>query len=236
MIGNRSVIMGIVLASAWYLSNQKNNIIRDVAAISSLFILLVAVQSVRGAGHLTGDWLDGMWIVVERFKEKDIWVYLLSIQSDNFGVISYVIGRMDTMDYFYGFTYLESLVRLIPGFIRGLAGINDEGEIFNHIEFLGYDGIAFSLMAEIYMNFGHAGVVMLMFIIGACIAYVSDMADRKKGIYTIFMLNMYPVISTLARNDSALSIKQFVYTAVIILVILAITQKKNKRGEYGNRG
>jgi len=237
VIGNRSVIMGLVLASAWYLSNRSNNIVRDLVTLLSLFLLLVAVQSFRGAGHITGDWLDGFYIVLERFRDRDIWIYLLSIQSDNFGVISYVIGRMETMDYYYGYTYLESLVRLIPGFIRSLAGIDDEGEIFNHIEFLGYDGIAFSLMAEIYMNFGHAGVIMLMFVIGACIAYLSDMADRRDGIYTIFMLNMYPVISTLARNDSALSIKQFVYTVLIIVFILAITlRKKNKRGEHGSRG
>tara|TARA_B100000767_G_scaffold77782_1_gene74453 strand:+ start:5323 stop:6579 length:1257 start_codon:yes stop_codon:yes gene_type:complete len=238
VIGNRSVVMGLVLSSAWYVSNRSTNIIRDVVALGSMFLVLVAVQTFRGAGHVTGTgWVDGMWIVFNRFQDIDIWVYLMSIQSDNFGVISYVIGRMETIDYFYGYTYLESLVRLIPGFIRSLAGIDDEGEIFNHVEFLGYDGIAFSLMAELYMNFGHLGVIILMFIIGTGVAYVSDMADKKKGLYLIFMLNMYTVISTLTRNDSALSIKQFVYTAAILAIVLAVSiRTKKNRGGNENRG
>jgi hypothetical protein len=209
-----------------------------VVALGSFFLVLVGVQTFRGAGHVTGTgWVDGVWIVFDRFQDIDIWVYLMSIQSDNFGVISYVIGRMETIDYFYGYTYLESLVRLIPGFIRRLAGIDDEGEIFNHIEFLGYDGIAFSLMAELYMNFGHGGVIILMFIIGTGVSYVSDMADKKKGLYLIFMLNMYPVISTLTRNDSALSIKQFVYTVALIAVLLAVSiRMKKNRGRNENRG
>lgn len=238
VIGNRSVIMGLVLSSAWYVSNRSTNIIRDMVLLFSLFLVLVAVQTFRGAGHVTDTgWLDGVLIVLDRFQDKDIWVYLMSIQSDNFGVISYTIGKMETIDFFYGYTYLESLVRLIPGFIRRFAGIDDEGEIFSHIEFLGYDGIAFSLMAELYMNFGHVGVIIFMFFIGTIISYISDMADKKKGLYLIFMLNMYPVISTLTRNDSALFIKQFIYTAALIAIILAISiRSKKSRGGHESRG
>jgi oligosaccharide repeat unit polymerase len=229
VIGNRSVIMGIVLSSAWYLSTRTTNLLRDATALVALFLVLVLVQSFRGAGHITGDWLEGMRITLDRFAERDIWVYLLSIQSDNFGVISYVIGRMEVEGYYYGFTYLESLVRLIPGFLRSALGIADEGEIFSHIEFLGYDGIAFSLMGEIYMNFGHLGVVLVMFYVGLLLGYLSDMADKKKGLYTIFMLNMYPVVSTLARNDSALSIKQFVYTLILVSIIILISTRGERR-------
>lgn len=235
VIGNRSVVVGIVLVSAWYVSSQHKNLFRDVSGLAFLFIMLVGVQSFRGAGHLTGNWLEGARLTIDKLSNQDLWVYLLSVQSDNFGVLSYVIGKMEQVEYYLGYTYLESLVRLIPGPIRRIAGINDEGEIFNHIEFLGYDGIAFNLMAEIYMNFSIAGIIFLMFLIGFSIAYLSDMAEKRQGYYMIFMLNMYSVISTLARNDSALSIKQFVYTSIILFILLAVFgRKRSHRNSHEN--
>ena len=47
---------------------------------------------------------------------------------------------------------------------------------------------------------------------------------------------MYPVISTLARNDSALSIKQFVYTILLVIIVLGLSLKSKKNeGAYENR-
>ena len=236
VIGNRSVIMGIIFSSAWFLSTRRKNLTRDLPIIVSLFIFLVLVQTFRGVGHITGDWIDGLIYTFQKFAEKDLWIYLMSIQSDNFGVLSSIISKMETVNYFYGYTYLESLVRLIPGFLRNLIGFNDEGEIFNHLEFLGNPNLAFNLMGEIYMNFSHLGVILLMFVIGLCVGYLSDLADKKKSIYIIFMLNMYPTILTLARNDSALWIKQLIYTVVILFIILAVSlKKKTSRDEYENR-
>ena len=228
LIGNRSVIIGIILCIAYYVSERKKNLIRDMVGMILLFISLVVIQSFRGAGNISGDWYEGAIITIDRFKNMDILVYFLGIQSDNLGVFSYIMGRMESENYYMGYTYLESLVRLIPGFVRRSAGIADEGEIFNHLQWLGHDGIAFSLMGEMYMNFGSVGLLMIMFILGVLITMLSNYSDRKKGIYTIIMLSMYSVISTLARNDSALSIKQFIYGVILVYILFVFSRGVNE--------
>jgi len=229
LIGTRSMIVGTALILIYSYTSRNINIIRDIFLVLSGFVFLLFIQQFRTLKHIYAEtnisdsslWIEGFRELLTRWQDyKYVSNLFFSGQGDQLGILTEVIHKVSNDGFLLGYTYLEALPRLIPSFFRRPMGFPDDAYFF---DFHGYlndcTWCAFGLNIELYLNFGSYGVVIGLFIIGIFFGYLYQKSNLNRPYTMLFMLNMFPFITTLARNSSPTVIKQFVYILIVLSVL-----------------
>ncbi len=238
LIGNRSMIVGLTLILIYCVTQNKQNILRDFFLVFLGYIALVTIQIFRSAAHiLQGSgikdnlaWFEGSKVVIERLQQTDyVRDLLFTSQGDKIGIFTAIIEKVNETGLLYGYTYIESLPKLIPSIFRRPLGIPDYDVYFS---FHGYlDDCAwcsFSLNAELYMNFGIFGIVIGLALLAVFFGFLHERSNINRPYTMIFMLNMFPFITSVTRNSSDHNIKLIVYTFIIMSLLYIFHIKKIK--------
>ncbi len=241
LIGNRGMIVGLVLILLYYVTHNRKNILRDFILVFFGYVALIAIQQLRNAasilqGYGIADnmaWIEGSKVILERVQQtkylKDL---LFTAQGDKIGIFTAIIEKVNETGFLYGYTYLESLPKLIPSIFRRPLDIPDHDVFFN---FLGYldDCVwcSFSLNGELYMNFGLYGIIIGLALIAVFFGFLHERSNINRPFTMIFMLNMFPFIINITRNSSDLNIKLIVYTFILTILLYIFHIKKIKKTE-----
>ena len=241
LIGTRSMIVGTALILIYSYTSRNINIIRDLLLVLSGFVFLLFIQQFRDVKSIYGAssissvsdgslWIEGFRILLTRWQDSNYVSNLFfSGQGDQIGILTEVMHKVSNDGFMQGYTYLEALPRLIPSFFRRPLGIPDDAYIF---DFLGYldncTWCAFGLNVELYLNFGLYGIIIGLFVIGIFFGFLKKKSNLNRPYTMLLMLNMFPFITTLARNSSPTVIKQFVYILIVLSVLYLFHIAKKK--------
>ncbi len=145
---------------------------------------------------------------------KNIFSYEYSIYFNN------ILGEtiFSTNHFFYGKSLLTAFQLLIPSFLRESMGILIDKNMLSDISLdAGMTGGGFSLLAELYLNFGYFSI-LVFFVFGYLLANLNVRAFYAKHVTIMYSTApLFYVYFVLAfRNDLGVFIKQ-----VIQLFILA---------------
>lgn len=239
IIGNRGMIVGMALILIHYFTRNKPNIVRDIFIVFSGYITLILVQIFRAASNIVAGtglredkvWIEGASVVIDRLKDPAYVVDLLfNVQGDKIGIFTAVIEKVNQMGLLYGYTYLESIPRLIPSILRRPLGIPDNAYIFDfHAYIDDCEWCAFSLNGELFMNFGLIGIIVGLSLIGIFFGMLHERSNLNRPFTMLFMLNMFPFITALTRNSSDVNVKLIIYTFILTSLLYVFHVSKIKR-------
>ena len=239
IIGNRGMIVGMALILIHYITRHKPNILRDIIIVFIGYVTLIFVQIFRAASNIVAGsglredkvWIEGAMVVVDRMKDPAYVIDLLfNAQGDKIGIFTAIIEKVNETGLLYGYSYLESIPRLIPSILRRPLGIPDDAYIF---DFHGYlDGClwcSFTLNGELYMNFGFVGIILGLTLIGLFFGMLHERANLNRPFTMLFMLNMFPFITALTRNSSDVNVKLIIYTFILTILLYMFHVSKIKK-------
>jgi len=124
----------------------------------------------------------------------------------------------------YGLTYIGAIPNLLPGFFFGTnwdRPILPPSLIF-HLAYAPWAedvGFGFSILAEVYMNWGQWGAFPVMFALGLLLS----LAYRRLSTGSYFAIVMYAVILYqflwYLRSDSLAILKSVLYSLLVLIVV-----------------
>jgi hypothetical protein len=135
--------------------------------------------------------------------------------------------------FLHGETLLTGLKLIIPSFLRNTLGIETHKEILAYTALdAGSSGGGFSLLAELYMNFGYCSCIFFVFA-GMMLSYFNNRIFYKKEVSLLYSIGplVYAYFILAFRNDLAVFIKQVVQLFIIVfffLFLIKVSKKTNK--------
>ena len=165
----------------------------------------------------------------------------IMVGSTNFlGVdkTSQIIGGVpDKLDYQYGYTFILWIVAPIPSTMWKNKpdisfGLVIGDKIYEKREEDSFGGgIPPGFVAELYLNFGYAGIVAGMFILGLVLKLLYDFFAKMRQTSTfamlIYIIVVVPFALKLIGGDFSTVITKVIKGVISIYVIMKLIQKKN---------
>ncbi|ELI6450160.1 hypothetical protein RRM63_003562, partial [Photobacterium damselae] len=138
-------------------------------------------------------------------------------------IVSEVIHRYTSYnDFLFGSTYLASLKLIIPSFLRELLSISvDRGADISNVRLdAGVSGGGFSLVGELYMNFGLFSFIPVFIYSFALNSYLYKIVSKfNSGKYISLFYCIFPLVLIMSilslRNDTSSLIK---YTLQLFII------------------
>ena len=228
-IGVRSTAVSISLPIIYKLF-LRSRLINQFLIIVLGFFVLIFVQVMRAFTRI------GFSDAFERFQFmlSEGALKVLLIQSQAFAILTNVLEYYATNGPIFGASFVEGLKLIIPGPIRRATGLPDCFQFCPSSWFMDYSdsrwrigGWAFSIVAELVLNFG-IFLVIFVFMIGYLMSRIDNsLCDLKKrnDFYAIYGVILIGASFTFFRNDFALTFKKVIYQTIILFGVLSVTTK-----------
>jgi oligosaccharide repeat unit polymerase len=198
LTGERDVAL---IAAAWVACNiHQWNRKFLLTVVTALVMLVAVVPLIRAASS-------------SNFGFETVAQSLLTRNSSNLLVFTNVTQWVpDEQPYFYGESYLDSVLNLIPGYPIGETLMS---WFKRNYEYQGRSGFAFSMDAEAYVNFGWIGPAIVFLVWGAILGHLYRRSKVRTGVNTVFLWVLTLTSSIFAiRAFSLPLIKIAVYGAI----------------------
>lgn len=133
----------------------------------------------------------------------------------------------------YGWSYIASILCVLPSFFYGGYSFAKDAALatwLTNVENSNY-GLGFSIVGEMYYNFGWIGIIMMLFL-GIFLTKLLAFNGYKKNFksYTnSFIAIVLFTFATLGRGSMHLTIRQIVYTVVLPIFLISIIYTAKKR-------
>lgn len=223
----RSLFIEIGCIIGYYFLKKNNNKLK-LRYLFYLYLISILPNFII-LGRLSADQVD----LYSWSTWKNIFTYEYSLIFNN--ILSETI--YSTKDFLYGNSIISSLGLLVPSFLRDFLGVNLDKAILTDIaQNAGVYGGAFSLFAEMYVNFGWLSVVIFGGI-GYFLGYLDNLFFNYKNVSlkTAAVPLAYSYIILAMRNDFAVCIKQLIQLIIIVFIMDIILRLRIKYHEYTTR-
>jgi oligosaccharide repeat unit polymerase len=226
-IGVRSTAVSLSLPIAYKLFFDSGLIKQAISIIFGFFVLMI-VQTIRQFNN----WFQTIEQLKSFFNEG--LPNILFLQSQTFAILTKIIPYYQEKGPLYGASLLEGIRLLIPGPVRRAFGFNDCVFFCPSSWFMEYSasdweigGWAFSIVAEMVMNFGFL-LSIPIFIIGYMMSRIDNSFCKMKNTNDLHILIAFILIGAcfpFFRNDFALTFKIVIYQLIILKLIIFFTTK-----------
>lgn len=216
----RSLVFEMGCVLGYYYLRKTNN---KLKLKYILFLYLISIiPNILVLGRLSSEQVD----LSNSDTWRNIFTYEYSLLFNN--ILSESI--VTTKDFLYGKTIFSSIGLLFPSFVREFLGISiDKTFISDVAQDAGVFGGSFSLLAEMYLNFGW-GAIMAFGVLGYFLGYIDNLFFNYKQISlkasAVPLAYSYLVLAF--RNDFAVCLKQLIQLLIIIYLIEFISRIKIK--------
>jgi oligosaccharide repeat unit polymerase len=236
-VGDRSDGTMALIAALWLYEKAVRKAPRSflVAVIATLLVLYPLVFVTRG---LTGG---------ERLS-TDVWINALSkvgnpVQNSvvemggSLAVLAHVIDLVpSTRSFDFGMSYLSALGSIVPNFSGDLHPSAKRSlstwlitTIDPYMAAHG-GGKGFSVLAEAYVNFGWAGIVVIMWLLGAGLARVTRWADSTQDPAVWAAVACLLIVAPkCARAECLEVVRSFIWYSVALYGACSLIQQKQAR-------
>lgn len=236
MQGGRAIILVYLLSMLiiFYYSRKSRKAVRGRAIVliviffilSSLFI--VQVGSYRMAFE-RGDY-------VQRTGQSLIWYGNTFLQEfSQFDWFAKVLENTpELIPIQYGRTYLEYFTQFVPRFIWEEKPLPIEYRITSLI--LGYEsGSPFTMIGELFINFGTIGVVLGMFLFGAVTKKAYVYFKNHSGSFSVVIVYAYFYANLTHFYTRSFAPMMFIFTIYVLPTILAAWILRNNEKRISRR-
>ena len=220
LVQARSLVFELGCILGYYYLRKTNNRFK-LKYVLYLYLISI-IPNLIVLGRLSADKVN----LLDADTWRNIFTYEYSLIFNN--ILSESI--VTTNEYLYGKTILSSIGLLLPSFIREPLGISVDKTLTTDIAHdAGVFGGSFSLLAEMYLNFGW-GAIIVFGILGYFLGYLDNLFFNYKQISlkasVVPLAYSYLVLAF--RNDFAVCLKQLIQLFIVVYLIEFISRIKIK--------
>lgn len=225
-IGVRSIAITIILPWArLFMNNIRLTTQYTILTLGVIFLMVI--QNLRSFKRI------GLQNAIDRLTEKfngDSIFLIFYEQTEPFLIFSRIRQDFAFADLKFGYSIVESLILVLPSPIRNFIGLTDNcnflcpSEWFmQHIGLYWEHGnLAFSLLAELYLNFGNMGFLFIL-ILGIVFGKFDRAVEHgNNAMLKHIGLILTPMTLGLMRNDLSMTIKFLIYALILYVITCAI--------------
>lgn len=239
-LGERSRAIMPLLACAWMWHKVIWRIPMAVMAPIGIFLVFVAFPTIRIIRMEAGVNRSSFSSYIDAFKSVDNpFISILDeMGQSGLRIVAWVYDLIPTMqDYAYGMSYLRALKVLVPN----LSGASEYGADSLSRWVVGImepkwaaqgGGYGFSFVGEAFYNFGWIGVVLISFLVGYFIAYLSIKSFKTDNKINMALIGcLLCIILFYPRAETRQVLREIIWYCLLpystVLVVKKVTMKPN---------
>lgn len=225
LLGKRAALLYVFLSLLLlrHMFRKRISLVAAVAGSVPLVALLIFVEVGRASPVRTPQSMAGHFSYMasesSEFAEWRDWPARVLGQGDNLGTLGVIMERTpDVIEFQYGWTYIEAVFRLMPGFLW--RGLFSQG-----LSTLAGENLAFFYLAEAYLNFGWVGILIVPALLGTGLRVLDNWRDRYRQhmLVAVLFAVMAGGIAYLPRLDLGSVLKDLVYRPAFLLVLYVLS-------------
>jgi oligosaccharide repeat unit polymerase len=237
IIGARSSALMFLISFLWLYHVQISPFkgIKNILLLfQSIIIMAVSVSIMQYRGTVNKNLGDFLNLLLKNVTEDNFIVTF--INELGFSILPLIETMKiipDKIDFSYGFSYLSSILAVIPSLFFGGFSFADYAalDIWLMNELGMNYGPGYSLIAETYYNFGWFGLILMMFFGGGlAIIFNNKVEGDEKLIRNVYIAILIYYLLMTARSPLLLTSRNIFYGVIIPMVLIKIVDfSKNRR-------